>query len=177
MDHAATKPKKDLSNMKIEHTILYAIYACTFIAIAFIPKNKLKQASIIFTYQQCVTWFLGLLVVELHLLEYPVRELANVHETSFLFEFLVFPVISIFFCLYYPLISNAWRKFLYTSAFCTGITMLEVIFEKYTLLITYIKWEWYFTWFSVYSTLILSWFFYKWFFKITDNKTRNITMK
>lgn len=170
MDNEATKLKKDLSNMKIEHTILYAIYACTFIALAFIPKDKLKQASIIFLYQQFVTWFLGLLVVELHLIEYPVRELANVNETSFLYEFLVFPVISIFYCLYYPQKSNAWRKFLYTSTYCTGITISEVIFEKYTFLINYIKWEWHFTWSSVYATLILSWFFYKWFFKINDSK-------
>lgn len=127
MDNAPTKPKKDLENMKIEQTILYALYACTFISLAFRPKDKLKHASIIFLYQQFVTWFLGLLVVELYLIEYPVRELANINETSFLFEFLAFPIISIFFCLYYPQKSNAWRKFLYTSAFCTEITIAEVI--------------------------------------------------
>ncbi|MFV2046138.1 MULTISPECIES: CBO0543 family protein [Metabacillus] len=154
--------------MKIEHTILYVIYACTFISLAFIPKNKLKQASIIFLFQQFATWFLGLLVVELHLIEYPVRELSNINKSSFLFEFLVFPIISIFFCIYFPYTKSFMRKFLYTSAFCTGITIPETIFERYTQLIKYIKWDWYITWLSVYAALLLSWYFYKWYFKINN---------
>jgi hypothetical protein len=154
--------------MNIEPLILYVYYAVTFISLAFIPKNKWRQASIIFLFQQCVTWFAGLLVAELNLIEYPVRELAKVNKTSFLFEFLAFPVITIFFCLYYPQTDFRRRRVLYTSAFCSGITILEIIFEKYTQLITYIKWEWYFTWLSVYATLLLSYCFYKWYFKIND---------
>ncbi|WP_442919983.1 CBO0543 family protein [Metabacillus sp. B2-18] len=152
--------------MKIEHTILYVIYACAFISFAFIPKNKWRQASIIFLFQQFITWFLGLLVVELHLIEYPIRELSSVSKSSFLFEFLIFPIISIFFCLYYPDTRSLWIKFLYSSAYCTGITIPETIFERYTQLINYLKWDWYFTWLSIYATLLLSWYFYKWYFKL-----------
>jgi hypothetical protein len=152
--------------MNIEHTILYSYYAAAFISLRFIPRDKWREASIIFLGQQFFTWFSGLLVVELQLIEYPVRELADVHKTSFLFEFLAFPIISIFYCIYYPQAAGAWRKFLYTSAFCSVLTLLEIIFEQYTLLISYIKWDWYVTWISVYAALLLSHWFYKWFFKI-----------
>ncbi|WP_047984336.1 CBO0543 family protein [Ornithinibacillus californiensis] len=152
--------------MNIEHTILYSYYAAAFISLRFIPRDKWREASVIFLSQQFVTWFFGLLVVELHLIEYPVRELAEVNKTSFLFEFLAFPIITIFFCIYFPQAAVAWKKVLYTSAFCTGLTIFEVVFVKYTLLISYIRWDWYVTWVSVYAALSLSYFFYKWYFKI-----------
>ncbi|MEH7237641.1 CBO0543 family protein [Bacillus sp. JJ1562] len=147
--------------------ILYICYSCTIISLAFIPKNKLREASIAFLFQQFVSWFLGLLAVELHLLEYPVREFPNVNGTSFLFEFLVYPVISVFFCIYYPKTSTNWKKFIYISAFCTAMTISEVIYEKYTDLINYVHWDWYVSWISLYATLLLLWKFYKWYFKLT----------
>ncbi len=134
--------------MKIELMILYIIYSCIFISLAFIPKGKWREASIAFLFQQCITWFLGLIPVQLHLLEYPVREFPTVNGTSFLFEFLAYPVISIFFCIYYPQTSSKRKKFLYASGFSTAITISEVIFEKYTDLITYIHWGWYVSWLS-----------------------------
>jgi hypothetical protein len=154
--------------MNIELTILYSYYAVAFISLRFIPRDKWREASIIFLSQQFVTWFFGLLVVELHLIEYPVRELAEVNKTSFLFEFLAFPIITIFFCIFFPQSAVAWKKIMYTSAFCSVLTILEIIFEQYTLLISYIKWDWYVTWLSVYASLTLSYYFYKWYFKIKD---------
>ncbi|WP_099355064.1 CBO0543 family protein [Fredinandcohnia onubensis] len=152
--------------MKMEHMILYIIYACTIISLAFIPKNKWKEASLAFLFQQCVTWFLGLLVVELHLLKYPVMEFPNVNGTSFLFEFLAYPIICAFFCIYYPRKSTSWRKVFYISTFCTIMTISEIIFVKYTDLIIYVHWDWYITWLSLYASLFLLWSFYKWYFKL-----------
>jgi hypothetical protein len=153
-------------HMMKDYMILYIVYACTFISLAFIPKDKQREASIAFSFQQFVTWFLGLVVVELDLIEYPVRELADVNGSSFLFEFLVYPVIGIYFCLYYPLKSPNWKKVIYISSFSTAITIPEIIVENYTNLIRYIHWDWYVTWTSVYATLYLLWFFYKWYFKL-----------
>ncbi|MED3563499.1 CBO0543 family protein [Bacillus xiapuensis] len=154
--------------MKIDPLILYTLYGCTFISLAFIPKDKLREASIIFLFQQCVTWFAGILAVGFNLLEYPVRELAKVNGTSFLYEFFLYPVVTIFFCLFYPKTNSIWRKLIYISAFTTGLTLPEVIMEKYTNLIMYINWKWYYTWASVYATLFLAGIFYKWYFKLNS---------
>ncbi|WP_420490870.1 CBO0543 family protein [Neobacillus drentensis] len=54
-------------------------------------------------------------------------------------------------------------------AFSTGLTIPEVIIEKYTNLISYINWKWYYTWASVYATLFLAWKFYKWYFKLNNH--------
>lgn len=154
--------------MKIEPLILYILYACTFISLAFIPKDKLRDASIIFLFQQFFTWFAGILAVGFNLLEYPVRELAKVNGTSFLYEFFQYPVITVFFCLFYPKTNSFWKKSLYICAYSTGLTLPEVIIEKYTNLISYIHWHWYYTWASVYATLFLAWIFYKWYFRLNN---------
>lgn len=152
--------------MTIQHMILYILYACSFISLNFIPKSKWREASIIFLSQQLITWFLGLLIVELHFIEYPIRELSKVNRSSFVYEFLLFPLVSVFFCIYFPTTKAKWYKLLYISAFCTGISVPEVTFEKYTNLIHYIHWGWYFTWLSTFSTLVLVYIFYKWYFKL-----------
>ncbi|MEH7225064.1 CBO0543 family protein [Bacillus sp. JJ1566] len=152
--------------MKMDHMILYIIYACTFMSLAYIPKSKWREASIAFLFQQFITWSLGLIPVEYHLLEYPVRELPDVNGTSFLFEFLVYPIIGVFFCIHYPRTKTLWRKFIYISGFCTVLTISEVLFEKYTDLIRYLHWDWYVSWLSIYATLYVLWVFYSWYFKL-----------
>lgn len=154
--------------MQIDHLILYILYAITFMSLAYIPKSKWREASLAFSFQQCITWFLGLLVVELNLIEYPVRELAKVNRTSFLFEFIQYPLISSFYCIYYPLTRSTRITILYTSTFCTALVIPEILFEKYTDLISYVHWEWYVSWLSMYITLTILWHFYKWYFKLGE---------
>lgn len=160
--------------MNIEIMILYSVWSLTIFSLILIPKKRWGEASIVFLFQQFVTWFLGLLVVEWRLIEYPVRELAQVNETSFTFEFFVYPVISIFFILYYPKLSSLPKRFLYTAAISSIITITEVVFEVYTDLIHYTGWQWYLTWSSVFLTLVLVRIFYNWFFKY-DLREKNLS--
>lgn len=156
--------------MQIDHLILYIVYGICFILLAYVPRQKWREASIAFLFQQFVTWFLGLLVVELRLIDYPIRELAHVTRSSFVFEFLAFPIVGIFFCLYFPVSRGGWAKFLYTSLFSTTLTIPEVLLEKYTDLIHYHKWEWYITWLSLSATLYLAWIFYCWYFQLAKKQ-------
>ncbi|WP_391563869.1 CBO0543 family protein [Paenibacillus cremeus] len=48
-----------------------------------VPRNKIREAFVIFSFKQMETWFLGLVVVYYNLLEYPVREFADVAKNSF----------------------------------------------------------------------------------------------
>jgi MFS family permease len=151
--------------MNVELTLLYSIWSMTIISLILIPKKRRKEASMAFLFQHFITWFLGLLVVEWHLLEYPVRVLASVNKTSFTFEFFVYPVISTFFALYYPENRSLLIRLFYITIITTGLIVPEVIFEKYTDLIKYIHWEWYYSWISILLTLSLLRYFMKWFFK------------
>ncbi|MDZ5471562.1 CBO0543 family protein [Bacillus sp. 31A1R] len=151
--------------MSIEWIILYIVWLVTLGSLFFVPKDRRKEASISFLFLQFLGWFLGLLVVELKWIEYPIRELAHVNRSSFTFEFLVFPAISMFFNLYYPSNRRLLTKIYYISLFTTGIIIPEIIFEKYTDLIKYIHWEWYYSWISVFFTLWIVRGFFSWFYK------------
>ncbi len=151
--------------MSIESFIEHYVWMITAISVFFIPKYYYRRASISFLFMIFVSWFLGIIVVEYDLIEYPKRFLASVNETSFTFEFFVFPVIGVFFNLYYPASSTRWKQFIYTAALTTGIVIPEIIVEKYTDLIEYINWTWYISWISIFATFALLRFFYKWYFK------------
>lgn len=135
----------------------------------FVPKRKYREAQVSFLFMQALTWIFGLLAVELRLLEYPVRFFSYTTRVSFTFEYFVFPVVSVIFNLYFPKEGTWISKSLYSLAFPTILTIAEVILEEYTDCIEYIYWHWSWSWISMLATLLLSYAYYKWFFKKNDN--------
>ena len=69
--------------------------------ICFIPKHKIREAQVAFLFKQVITWILGLLVVQLRLIEYPVRFFPYANKTSFAFEYFVYPSIGAIFNVHY----------------------------------------------------------------------------
>jgi len=153
--------------MLLEEIILYLM---SFISIVsfwlFIPHEKQRNAQIAFLFTQLMTWFLGILIVDLNFIEYPVHFFPKANSTSFVFEFLTYPVICTFFNLYYPENKSKLTKFCYYASICSLLTGLELIFENYTQLIKYIHWTGYYTWITLFITLYISRLYYRWFFKI-----------
>lgn len=152
----------------MEVTYLYVIWACTIFSVILVPKERQTEASIIFLFQQGITWFLGIVVAEWDLIEYPVREFASVNRTSFTYEFLVFPVVTVFYILHYPENRSLLLRFFYSFIITTILVISEVVIEKYTKLIKYVHWEWYVSWISIYVVMHLGRFFHKWFFKFSE---------
>lgn len=149
---------------------VHILYLAWFISIAsfflFIPKKKQRNAQFSILVMQFITWFLGLFVANLNLIQYPVRFFSGVNGTSFTFEYLAYPVICAFFNEHYPEYKGKLIKFCYYTTICSVITILEIILENYTQLIKYINWTGYHTWSSVFLTLYISRLYYRWFFKI-----------
>lgn len=154
---------------QLEYGILIASCGITLLSVIFlVPKNKVKDAWVIFSFKQFITWITGLYVVEKGLLEYPVKLFfEKASNTSFAFEFIVYPILCIYFNLYYPIKGSSISKTGYYALFCSAITLFEVALEKYTMLITYTGWTWYWTWITLFVTFYLSRTFYLWFFKNT----------
>ncbi|WP_420850842.1 CBO0543 family protein [Paenibacillus aceris] len=50
-------------------------------------------------------------------------------------------------------------------SFPTIMTIIEVFLEKRTELIKYINWTWYMSFITITITLLLSYWYYLWFFK------------
>lgn len=138
--------------------------------IFFVPKKKIRQAIVVFMFKQMITWFIGLLVVELRLLEYPVRSFAYATKTSFDFEYFVYPAFSVLFNLHYPEGKSFAKRFLHFIYYCSALTAVEVVVEKYTDILKYTHWSWYTTFITFFITFFMSRQFYKWFFKLENPK-------
>lgn len=150
----------------LERTLLAVAGIICFLCIWFIPGKDAAKASFIFLLTQFFSWILGLVVVELGWLEYPVRELAKSNATSFLFEYLLFPVMTINFILRYPSGKSFKLRILYYVSIVSTFTFVEYIVEKYTLIIKYHEWRWYWTLITVALVMYIVMVIYKWYFKI-----------
>ncbi|QAA32572.1 CBO0543 family protein [Clostridium manihotivorum] len=148
-------------------TLLYLleIVFIVYSLFKFIPKEQRREAIAIYTYTLTITWFFGLMVAEFNLIEYPIRQFPRAIKTSFLFEYFLYPSICALFVVNYPEMKSNTRKFLYYFAFCSILTFIEILEEKYTLVLKYIFWDWYVTWITFYITFYSCYKYKKWFFK------------
>lgn len=132
----------------------------------FIPKDKIREAMVAFSFKQLMTWILGLTVSELRLIDYPIRLFPYACKTNFTFEYFVYPSLCAVFNVNYPKNKNAFGQFMYYFYYCTTITALEVLSEKYTNILKYIHWTWYTTWITLFLTFYATRKYYIWFFKL-----------
>ncbi|WP_336786297.1 CBO0543 family protein [Paenibacillus sp. MMO-177] len=149
--------------------ILYSVcIIIVILLIIFIRKKNLIEAQISFLFMQVPTWLFGSLVVKGGLIEYPVGLLSVVYKASFTFEFFVFPSISAIFNVHFPKGKPWYYKTGYILIFPAVMTLIEVYLEKNTELIKYLNWTWYMSFISITLTLLLSYWYYLWFFsKVT----------
>jgi len=162
--------------MSKEVIILVSAWIITIaMLIIFVPKNKLREAQVIFFFKQLMTWVFGLTVVQYKLIEYPVRAFSYANRTSFSFEYFIYPAICVVFNLHYPEGKSKVRQFMYYFYFCTAMTIFEVLSEKYTDIINYLNWNWPLTWLTLFITFYISRKYYTWFFVIKpDNQGKII---
>jgi len=141
----------------------------TLMLLIFVPKNKLREAIVIFFFKQFLTWIVGLLVVQFGLIEYPVRMFANATKSSFDFEYFFYPATCVVFNLHYPEGKGRLHEYMYYFYYCSIMTIFEVSAEKYTDILRYIHWSWYITWITLCITFFLSRKFYVWYFRLKSD--------
>jgi len=94
--------------------------------------------------------FFGSIVAGAGLLEYPIRFFAAYTDNSVMFEYLLYPVVSV-----YVYATSRCSRGLVLMAQCAGyaaaLTGLEVIFERYTDLIKYHRWTWEYSFVTMFS--------------------------
>ncbi|MCT8137840.1 hypothetical protein H1D32_08770 [Anaerobacillus sp. CMMVII] len=142
---------------------------CWIVAIgllfSLIPRQKLRNAVLAFLYKQVITWLFGLFVVEKGLIKYPVREFRKAYKGSFSFEYFLYPTLCAIYNLYYPEHRSKLIKFLYLNLHAGVITLTEFFIERYTNLIKYVKWKWYWSYLTMGISYYSSRLFYRWFFR------------
>lgn len=146
--------------------LLNVIWLITFgLLLVFIPKNKIRYAVVAFLFKQMLTWPLGLMVVKKDLITYPERYFKKENKSSFSFEYFIYPALCAIFNIKYPEKYNWFVKLLYIVFYAGAMTLGEVAIERYTNLIKYRKWKWYWSFLTLGITNYLSRLFYRWFFK------------
>lgn len=140
--------------------------------ILFIPKDNLREAQLVFLFMQLITWFIGLVVVEFRLIEYPVEFFKYATKTSFSFEYFIFPAICAVFNMNYPNNQSIFKQIMHYFNFCSIMTIIEVLCERYTNIIKYVDWTWYWTWITLCITFYLSRQYHLWFFKLKQTTQR-----
>lgn len=151
--------------MNLEGKFLATSVVVSLLSLAFTPKSRRLEMQFIILFVQFPTWILGLSAVELGLLEYPARELASVNRTSFIFEYLVLPILCVHVNNYYPWQASRLEKVMYFAGISLLVTGIEVFLEQYTRLIKYTGWQWHWTFISITLVFWLNQKMVKWFFK------------
>ena len=125
-------------------------------------REKLKDWLLIFFLKGYISSFLDQIIVKKKQISYPVRFMSKYFDSSILFDYLLFPIL----CVFYNRTSeksNLHSIFLQSFIYSTPMTVLEVILEKKTNLIRYKKkWNWLIT----YSTLVVTFLFVRGFIAI-----------
>ena len=125
-------------------------------------REKLKDWLLIFFLKGYISSFLDQIIVKKKRISYPVRFMSKYFDSSILFDYLLFPLL----CVFYNRTSeksNLHSIFLQSFIYTTPMTVLEVILEKKTNLIRYKKnWNWLIT----YSTLVVTFLFVRGFIAI-----------
>lgn len=142
--------------MNFDYGILICVWACSFLLLFLIPKDRRRIALVAFLFKQMITILLGLVAVELGLLAYPVRELADVNRTSLTYELLAYPMVCAVFNAHYPNTRSPWIRIGYLLGYCTLLTIPELLLERFTRLVEYVHWNWWWTWLSLLVTFVLT---------------------
>ncbi|MGO4276587.1 CBO0543 family protein, partial [Paenibacillus sp. TAF58] len=134
----------------MDMVILYSAWIVTAVLLLiFIKRNDLIKAQVSFLFMQIPDWLFGAWVVKKGFIEYPVGLLKMVYKSSFTFEFFVFPAVSAIFNVHFPKDKSWFVKTIYTLSFPTVITIIEVNLVKYTQLINYLNWTWYWSFITI----------------------------
>lgn len=138
----------------MERIILWSLLIIG-IALLFysLRKPPIKDLIIIFLLTSFFSIFLGVLVVEENMIEYPISFLSNYFSSSLLYEYLLLPVVCIYFYqgTYY---SRYPRMILKCALYTSVLTIIEVLLERYTDLIEYHTWTWVHTFISIFCLMM-----------------------
>jgi len=135
-------------------TILAAIINLLLLIFA-IDWRYFRDWVVVFLFKCVVDFIWGSPVVNLKLLDYPVRLLPQFYNTSILFELWVFPTL----CVLYNQVTRErgfWPILYYAAVFSTVVTAIEYPIELYTDLIEYLNWSWFTSFYTIMITFLSS---------------------
>lgn len=134
---------------------ILAVVLALLILVFLIDWRYFRDWIVVLLFKMNIDFIWGSPVVNLKLIDYPVRLLPHYYNTCILFELWVFPIL----CVWYNQVTKD-KSLLpiigYALLFSAGITMIEYPIERYTRLIEYLQWRWFTTFYTLTITFLMS---------------------
>jgi hypothetical protein len=131
--------------------------------------HLLKDTILVFLLKAYFSTFIGVIVVEKKMVEYPVRFLGKYFEASILFEYFLYPIMCIY--LYQTSVHSRFLGIVIQCALYTAaLTSVEFLCEKYTDLIEYHSWTWVHSYLFIFLLSLLVRLLVQWINKIEQSK-------
>lgn len=148
-----------------EQIIMVVAATITLLLLIFaVDWRHFRDWVVLFLFKCTFDLILGSAVVERDLVDYPVRLLPHLFDTSIIFELWVFPVL----CILYNQVTRTRGLVAiigYALLFSAGIVAVEYPLERYTRLIRYIDWTAFTSFYTIAITFLVSrafMAFYRW---------------
>jgi hypothetical protein len=143
-------------DLTIETIIIILAAIITLLLLIFaVDWRYFRDWVVVFLFKGVLDFSWGSPVVNLKLLDYPVRLLPHYYNTSILFELWVFPTL----CILYNQVTRErglWPIVYYAVLFSAVITAIEYPLELYTDLIKYLNWSWFTSFYTITITFLCS---------------------
>ncbi|MDN3019163.1 hypothetical protein PH210_23605 [Paenibacillus sp. BSR1-1] len=151
--------------MTVDILVLILLWVIGLLAsMLFVPKNRLRRFLIAFMICQTFTWLSAVLLVYFDRISYPIREFPKATHLLLALNYFFFPLICGFYSIYEPK-RNYKVRLLYLSVWVTGVVVIIKLLEKYTHLLKFQHYTWYWSWLNFFWMFAVSNLLYRWFFK------------
>ena len=113
---------------------LIATSVAALASIFYIPKDKYRLALLSVVTSQAITWAASLVMIELGLYSFPVREFPHATQSSFLHLFVFYPAVFTWFILLFPTGASLFKRAAHYLIFISAIVWFEYYMAVYTKL-------------------------------------------
>lgn len=155
--------------MSLERFVLIAVWFLIILIVVLLPREKWREACVVFLACQVFTWSLSLISVEIKWVENPVREFSEAAASNFTFNYAFRPIVCVLYSLNYPRKKNMLMKVFHTFFYVSILTAFIYAVERYTDLIDAIKLTWYISFFLGLIVFYTVEKYKEWFFKEFQN--------
>ncbi|MFB5193661.1 CBO0543 family protein [Neobacillus sp. KR4-4] len=151
--------------MSVDYAVIILMWVIgIFTYIFFTPKKRYRKVAVTALICQSLLWLNSLVHVEFDLIAFPVREFPKATDLLITTEYFFYPLLCGFYLAYEPKHSLRIRL-IYLCSWISIITLYDFILVKFTNLIEYVHYAWYFTWIDFFCIFAVTNFVYQWFFK------------
>ncbi|CAM3832732.1 CBO0543 family protein [Marinicrinis lubricantis] len=131
--------------MSLEWIVITLMWCVGVISVVVCPKQHLRKLLFTMLLCQALTWVTTLIHVYYGLLSFPVREFPKATDLLVTTEYFFYPLICGYYVVYEPS-RHVGARMAYLALWVTGLTTIDIVIERYTDLIEYIHYSWYWTW-------------------------------